>query len=530
MYVLYNTIYDHTSIVKGRVVALRYDLLRFSLCSKICPAFALFRHFSWINFKFNRALNRETFIFFAIMFQPTFNYVFFFNHYVLSLITGGVGGAVSTRPLDANPLNFGTYGNGHPQMGVVTGNLGGSLGLGGIGGIDGGNALTVNHSVAIKKSELVCRGHPLKCVWSPRSDKKRSSVTPHEKHHRNLVLNPYNPYDRRYVRERSSIGTLVVNPYHYRHIAEERSSVASNRNVGIHNRNLVINPYYHYIAEERSSIPIKRYYGTRHDINLVINPDYRHYNRERPLIASKRNVGMHHRNLVLNPHNQHAIGERSSLPANGNQHRNHVVNHFNHHLHRKQLPNNHPSHRENKGIQSGKKVRRSLPDDNVIFHEGLTRSVYPSPKITTKPEAPKQESASAKNYVIRPVHRKPLSETQMTPLPGETSSPSDPLKSTLPSMPSLMSAAAASSDDITKTATSATASPTSNDPASSRSIFNVNPKPYAGANMVSAIDNLLTQRLSNAQKFGPAVIGKVSTYIKILLTRITLRIVPWYSF
>ena len=48
-----------------------------------------------------------------------------------SFILGGVGGTVAMKALDANPLNFGTYGNGHPQMGVVTGNLGGSLGLGG---------------------------------------------------------------------------------------------------------------------------------------------------------------------------------------------------------------------------------------------------------------------------------------------------------------------------------------------------------------------------------------------------------------
>ena len=54
------------------------------------------------------------------------------------------------------------------------------------------------------------------------------------------------------------------------------------------------------------------------------------------------------------------------------------------------------------------------------------------------------------------------------------------------------------------------ASPSSsgnNEAAGSRSLENVNPKPYAGANMVGAINNLLTQRLSNAQKFGPAVIG-----------------------
>ena len=57
---------------------------------------------------------------------------------------------------------------------------------------------------------------------------------------------------------------------------------------------------------------------------------------------------------------------------------------------------------------------------------------------------------------------------------------------------------------------SATVSPTSNDIPTSRTMFNVNPKPYAGANMVSAIDNLLTQRLTNAQKFGPAVIGKIN--------------------
>jgi len=47
----------------------------------------------------------------------------------------------------------------------------------------------------------------------------------------------------------------------------------------------------------------------------------------------------------------------------------------------------------------------------------------------------------------------------------------------------------------------------SNEAAGSRSLENVNPKPYAGSNMVGAINNLLTQRLSNAQKFGPAVIG-----------------------
>ena len=49
--------------------------------------------------------------------------------------------------LEINPPNFG-----HATSGVVTGNLGGSLGLGGIGGIDGGNALTVNQTVKIKRN------------------------------------------------------------------------------------------------------------------------------------------------------------------------------------------------------------------------------------------------------------------------------------------------------------------------------------------------------------------------------------------
>ena len=51
--------------------------------------------------------------------------------------------------LETNPANFG-----HAGFGVVTGNLGGSLGLGGIGGIDGGNALTVNQTVKTKRTLL----------------------------------------------------------------------------------------------------------------------------------------------------------------------------------------------------------------------------------------------------------------------------------------------------------------------------------------------------------------------------------------
>ena len=49
--------------------------------------------------------------------------------------------------LEMNPTNFG-----HAGSGVVTGNLGGSLGLGGIGGIDGGNALTVNETIKTKRN------------------------------------------------------------------------------------------------------------------------------------------------------------------------------------------------------------------------------------------------------------------------------------------------------------------------------------------------------------------------------------------
>lgn len=49
--------------------------------------------------------------------------------------------------LEMNPTNFG-----HAGFGVVTGNLGGSLGLGGIGGIDGGNALTVNETIKTKRN------------------------------------------------------------------------------------------------------------------------------------------------------------------------------------------------------------------------------------------------------------------------------------------------------------------------------------------------------------------------------------------
>ncbi|XP_066937001.1 uncharacterized protein [Clytia hemisphaerica] len=48
--------------------------------------------------------------------------------------------------LEGNPANFG-----HAGFGVVSGNLGGSLGLGGIGGIDGGNALVLNETIRSKR-------------------------------------------------------------------------------------------------------------------------------------------------------------------------------------------------------------------------------------------------------------------------------------------------------------------------------------------------------------------------------------------
>ena len=379
------------------------------------------------------------------------------------------------RPLDANPLNFGTYGNGHPQMGVVTGNLGGSLGLGGIGGIDGGNALTVNHSVAIKKSELVCRGHPLKCAWSPRSDNKRSSVSANDKtHHRNIAPNLY---DRHYARGISSIGNLVVNPLNHH----------------LHRR--------HYSLLDRNGHNIRRGRNIRMKTT-------RRRRKRRDLIEqfSSNNIPS-----VLNPEVStgklyHHDAVKKSL-IDGTYYANGFDDDFG----------------------GGNRVRRSLPNDpysnpeNTIFHGRMIRSsVYPAPKINKNNniqlETPKQVSAIARNYVIRPVHRKPPSSDTQGESSTATSSPSsDPLKSTLPSMPSLMSASSDDASNIGKTSTatmatmSATASPSSNDLASSRStspIFNVNPKPYAGANMVSAIDNLLTQRLSNAQKFGPAVIGK----------------------
>lgn len=96
----------------------------------------------------------------------------------------GGGGGNLVRPLDANPLNFGTYGNGHPQLGVVTGNLGGSLGLGGIGGIDGGNALVKNYTQAGKK-EIVCKGASMKCEWK---GSRRSNVQKMKKKRKRMKL------------------------------------------------------------------------------------------------------------------------------------------------------------------------------------------------------------------------------------------------------------------------------------------------------------------------------------------------------
>ena len=118
-----------------------------------------------------------------------------------------------------------------------------------------------------------------------------------------------------------------------------------------------------------------------------------------------------------------------------------------------------------------------------------TRNTSLVNKNHTLVERPRQEGATSKSYVIRPVHRQQNSQPVNQPLEH----PSDPVKSMLPSLPSL---------------TSSEPTSTKNEDAATRNMFNINPKPYAGSNMVSAMNNLLTQRLTNAQKFGPAVIGK----------------------
>ena len=374
------------------------------------------------------------------------------------MTTGGVGGTVSMRPLDANPLNFGTYGNGRPQMGVVTGNLGGSLGLGGIGGIDGGNALTVNHTESIKKSELVCRGHPMKCAWS-RSDRKRSSVAPKNRnnlHHRNLVKS-----------------------YHSR--SDWKRSLAAPDNFDNH--------FYGHFIKSHYRNPNRRRRGRR--------------DLDEQVAGSNKHLLLHRVPAVLSP--KVYVQRRSSSGFDDDEGGDvsEAKSHF-------------PA-----------RSRRSVLglndlDYNRALHHRAIRSVYPAPRINVainRLEIPKQEMGSAKNYVIRPVHRESLTLQSSQPPQAESTSSSDPLKSTLPSMPSMMSAETTDPVTTLSSTTSATASPTSNDPASSRTMFNVNPKPYAGANMVSAIDNLLTQRLSNAQKFGPAVIGKFYS-TQILLKRV----------
>lgn len=75
--------------------------------------------------------------------------------------SGTITGSAAIEPIDTSLFNYGTFGNGRPLT-VVTGNLGGSLGLGGIGGIDGGNALVVNQTSS--KKETICQSDIFTCV------------------------------------------------------------------------------------------------------------------------------------------------------------------------------------------------------------------------------------------------------------------------------------------------------------------------------------------------------------------------------
>ena len=222
-------------------------------------------------------------------------------------------------------------------MGVVTGNLGGSLGLGGIGGIDGGNALTINHTEAIKKSELICRGHPLKCSWNtvPKGvGWKRSSVF-------NAVLHP-----RFYTGGQNHINrNRVFQPLQHDYKGDSLKRHGYRR---IHRKHHIINksPHLH-----------KNYFSSKSSKRQLLHTARRRRSLDGEEIATSSLRDNFHVPAVLNPLSFDIVTKRS-LVSSGSPALNNARNQY---------------------------------------------------------EAPKQETGNSRNYVIRPVHRKPTTESTTSP-------------------------------------------------------------------------------------------------------------------